>query len=85
MLMTDEEFRAEAKARGYKLIKISETENVKLLPCTCGKKSTCEIFTEGAVLRRCNGCGREAPAHKTSRGAKQNWNKMVEGRVVEDA
>lgn len=83
MPMTDEEFRAEAKARGYKLIRISETENVKLLPCTCGKKSTCEIFAAGAVFRRCNGCGLEAPAHKSSRGARLNWNKMIEGKVTE--
>ena len=81
--VSDEEFKAEAKLRGYNLIKIPE--KVKLLPCVCGSKKPecwcCSDATGHYELYVCPNCDLEAPRAKTNRKAKLNWNKMIEGEM----
>lgn len=44
--LTDEEFKAEAKRRGYNLIKIRKKEKkIQLLPCVCGNKRISHYVT----------------------------------------
>lgn len=74
--LTDEEFKAEAKRRGYNLIKIPE--KVKLLPCVCGRKRIRPYYqTGGYEFYRCD-CGLVAEKDKKSNQARLNWNKMIE-------
>lgn len=80
---TDEEFKAEAKRRGYNLIKIPE--NVKLLPCVCGNEKHHRVFImSGLQYYSCRECGLVAEDGKTERQAKLNWNKMIEEKMKED-
>ena len=81
--MDDMEFKAEAKRRGYNVIKIPE--KVKLLPCVCGrKKLECWCSVDAGVgyeLYVCPNCDLEAPKGKTNRQAKLNWNAMIEEKM----
>ena len=74
--ISDEEFKAEAKRRGYNLIKIPE--NVKLLPCICGEKQPQSWYCKGLTFYKCGNCGVASPMSKGERKAKLNWNKMIE-------
>lgn len=77
---TDEEFKAEAKRRGYNLIKIPE--NVKLLPCVCGNEKHHRVFImSGLQYYSCRECGLVAEDGKTERQTKFNWNKMIEEKM----
>lgn len=78
--ITDEEFKAEAKRRGYNLIKIPEP--VKLLPCVCGNDKHHRVFImSGLQYYSCQKCGLVAEDGKTERQAKLNWNKMIEEKM----
>lgn len=77
---TDEEFKAEAKRRGYNLIK--KPEPVKLLPCVCGRKRIGSWFTLGRMhFYKCETCGLSAAPGTNERHAKVNWNVMIEGKM----
>ena len=78
--VTDDEFKAEAKRRGYNIIKIPE--KVKLLPCVCGKKRLSLWYTQGKMqFYCCDECGlRSAPA-RSERRAKIHWNEMIEEKM----
>ena len=77
---TDEEFKVEAKRRGYNLIKIPE--KVKLLPCVCGNDKHHRVFImSGLQYYSCRKCGLVAEDGKTERQAKLNWNKMIEEKM----
>lgn len=81
--VSDEEFKVEAKRRGYNLIKIPE--KVKLLSCVCSKKNPqcwCSVDTDNKYeLYVCSNCDLEAPKAKTNRKARLNWNKMIEEKM----
>lgn len=75
--LTDEEFKVEAKRRGYNLIKIPE--KVTLLPCVCGSERCTRVFImRGQEYYACTKCGLVAKDGKSNREAKLNWNKMIE-------
>ena len=75
--LTDEEFKAEAKRRGYNLIKIPE--KVTLLPCVCGSERRTRVFImSGKEYYKCTKCGLWAKNGKSNREAKLKWNKMIE-------
>lgn len=83
--LSDEEFKAEAKRRGYNLIKIPEkVEKVKLLPCVCGrKKITCWVTVMPGQsmdfeFYKCEKCGLTANLSTNNHQARLNWNKMIE-------
>lgn len=81
--ITDEEFKAEAKRRGYRLVKISEkVKTVSLLPCVCGRKMIGRwVNPYNEVFCRCGNCGLEAESAWTDERAKLNWNKMIEEKM----
>lgn len=74
-----EELKAEAAKLGYKLVK--NQPYIKLLPCTCGENKPHEWFctgeNRGKSFYKCDNCGLSAPAAKTNRRARENWNKLV--------
>ena len=74
--ITDEEFKAEAKRRGYDLIKIPE--KVTLLPCICGSTKRSVWYESGIGFYQCVKCDTAAPGAKTDRQRKLNWNAMIE-------
>ena len=77
---TDEEFKDEAKRRGYNLIKIPE--KVKLLPCVRGNTEHRRVFImSGLQYYSCRKCGLVAEDGKSERQAKLNWNKMIEEKM----
>lgn len=79
---TDEEFKAEAKRRGYNLIKIPE--KVKLLPCVCGSERRDRVFVmRGFEYYSCANCGLVAKEGKSTKEAKLNWNAMIEEKMKE--
>lgn len=80
--LTDEEFKAEAKRRGYNLIKIPE--KVKLLPCVCGRKRITEWYHQGhKIFYACPDCDLHSDWATTRLQAKLNWNKLVEEQANE--
>lgn len=77
---TDEEFKAEARRRGYNLIK--KPEPVKLLPCVCGRKRIGSFYRQGNMYYyKCETCGLSAAPGTNERHAKVNWNVMIEGKM----
>lgn len=73
--VSNEEFEAEAKRRGYKLIK--PTQKVKLFPCPCTNKKPTEWFGAHGIFYKCDYCGvRSDPASRVSQ-AKKNWNALI--------
>lgn len=69
--ITDEEFKAEAKRRGYNLIK--KPEPVKLLPCVCGRKRIGSFYRQGNMhYYKCETCGLSAAPGTSERHAKVN-------------
>jgi hypothetical protein len=83
--LTDEEFKAEAKRRGYNLIKIRKKEKkIPLLPCVCGKKQIYNYVTVAPghstdfEFYKCNKCGFTANVSQTNHQARINWNKAIE-------
>lgn len=76
---TDEEFKAEAKRRGYNLIKIPE--KVKLLPCVCGRRRLVLWWGNHGESYACPICGSEGESGKNNRQARLNWNKMIEEKM----
>ena len=81
--VTDEEFKAEAKRRGYNLIKIPE--KVKLLPCVCGNDKHHRVFImSGLQYYSCRKCGLVAEDGKTERQARLNWNTMIEEKMKDE-
>lgn len=80
--ISDEEFKVEAKRRGYNLIKIPE--HIKLLPCVCGNAKHHRVFImRGLQYYSCQKCGLVAEEGKTERQAKLNWNKRIEEKTNE--
>lgn len=80
--MTIEELKAEAKAHGYNLVPIKNTE--KLLPCTCGSRRR-EHWQrwrgEGwNITLQCMRCGKKAGG-STEDEARHNWNEMIRGAL----
>lgn len=74
--LTDEEFKAEAKRRGYNLIKIPE--KVTLLPCVCGKKKLRTWYVPGKKqFYECPNCGLRSEPATMIRQMNLNWNKMI--------
>ena len=78
-------FRAEAKRRGYRLIKIPEKKKkLALLPCVCGRKSiTCFVTVMPGrsmdyEFYKCDKCGLTANISANNHQARLNWNKMIE-------
>lgn len=76
--MTLETLKAEAEARGYKLIPINTYE--RLLPCTCGSKRrehwsgwATDHFVYTLV---CSRCGKKVTG-LTEADARNNWNEMI--------
>ena len=85
---TDEEFKAEAKRRGYNLIKIPEkVKKVKLQPCVCGRKQiTCFVTVAPGQsmdfeFYKCDKCGLTANLSATNHQARLNWNAMIEEKM----
>ena len=83
--VTDEEFEAEAKRRGYYLQK--KSENVKFLPCICGANRRTEWWNmkEHGWSYECNRCGQTSLVGKTKKDAKLNWNRMIEEKMKDAA
>ena len=78
--MNLEELKSEAAKLGYNLVK--KQPYTKLLPCTCGEKKPSEWFyytgeNGGMRFYKCDNCELSAPAAKTSRQARENWNQLV--------
>lgn len=76
-LLTLEELKAEAKRKGYKLIK---NENIKFEPCLCG--GTQHEWWSGPKGNKvvCLRCGLESPwvpESKGNNGVKKAWNAMI--------
>lgn len=83
--LTDEEFKAEAKRRGYNLIKIRKKEKkIQLLPCVCGNKRISHYVTVAPgqstdfEFYKCDKCGFTANLSKTNHQARINWNKEID-------
>lgn len=75
--LSDEEFKVEAKRRGYNLIKIPE--KVKLLPCVCGGKKLKTWYVPGKKqFYECPNCGLRSEPATMIRQMNLNWNKMIE-------
>ena len=82
--VSDEEFKAEAKRRGYNLIKIQPY--VKLLPCVCGRKRIGSWMTQGRMkYYRCDDCGLGAAPARSDRQAKIFWNEMIEEKMKDES
>jgi hypothetical protein len=80
--ISDEEFKAEAKRRGYRLTKI--TPYVSLLPCVCGNDTiNCWVRNDHNLYYSCPSCGLASEDGKSIRGAKINWNKLIDKRIEE--
>ena len=86
MRMTLKELKAEAKKRGYKLVKDSRAP--KLSPCTCG----CKIL-EWRVSKwpdgrfyyfACKKCGKKSEYGKTQAEAAKQWNEMIKREMDDD-
>ena len=76
--MTLEELKAEAKAQGYRLIKIQPY--IRIMPCKCGTKRINHwYYSNKGEFYKCPNCGLEAPLGKNDREARKLWNQMVEG------
>ena len=78
--MNLEELKSEAEKLGYNLVK--KQPYIKLSPCTCGEKNQHEWFyytgeNRGMRFYKCDNCELSAPAAKTNRQARENWNKLV--------
>lgn len=87
--ITDNEFRAMARERGYELRK--RKEPTCMLPCpVCGKKYTRIWFALGKetrympMFRRCVHCGFEGNYAKTKTESYKTWNDAVKRYLVED-
>ena len=81
---TDEEFKAEAKRRGYNLIKIPE--KVKLLPCVCGagRRKVEQWHTVTGRYYKCDNCGLESFVGRSERKAKLLWNATIERKMKDE-
>lgn len=74
--MTLDELKIEAKARGYRLVRIPE--NIKLPPCpVCGAKRTEQWYDSIGTFRKCKICDFRGERAKTDREAKKKWNDAV--------
>lgn len=85
--ITDLQFRAMARERGYELR--TRKKPIYILPCPkCGKKRTSIWFTIGkettAMYRRCRCCGFEGDYAKTKTESYRTWNDAVKRYLVED-
>ena len=76
--MTLEELKAEAKAKGYKLIK--DEPYIRQSTCICGAKNTSMWWKGNDVCKlKCRKCGFASESWvKTQKEAKIAWNKAVE-------
>ena len=81
--ITDLQFRAMARERGYELRK--HKEPTYILPCpVCGVKRTSIWFGIGketssmSLLRRCKYCGFEGYLAKSKELSKVSWNEAVQ-------
>lgn len=79
---TDEEFKAEAKRRGYNLIKIKPRNRIKLLPCVCGRKQINHFcMMEDHHFYICPNCSLMGETADTFEGSRLNWNAMIEEKM----
>ena len=82
---TDEEFKAEAKRRGYKLIK--DPRSIKLLSCGCNNPNITGIYEPYSrplkIQYVCLNCQLEGKAYKSDYEAKKAWNAMIEEKMKE--
>lgn len=79
---SDEEFKAEAERRGYRLQK--KPEMVKFLPCVCGCKRRIRWYRyvdPTGYSYECENCGLKSEHGKTQKLAKANWNAMIEEKM----
>lgn len=81
--MTYEQLRDEAYKLGYKLVKIQPS--IHFESCICGRKYPDLWFGAGKDrFYKCPKCDRQAPAGKTEREAKMNWNEYIKEVKNED-
>lgn len=73
--MTLDELKAEAKAQGYRLVKI--TPYVKLKPCLCGRKLLETWYGPDGEFYKCPTCEHRGEAGKTNRDARIKWNESL--------
>ena len=85
---SDEQFKLEARRRGYNLIKTHEkVKTVKLSPCVCGRKQIACFVTvmPGQSMNfefyKCEKCGLTANLSQTNQQARLNWNAMIEEKM----
>ena len=77
--VTDEEFKVEAKRRGYNLIPIAK--KVIMFPCVCGRvRIACYCISGGYEFYQCK-CGLVGEKGKNNKQARLNWNKMIEEKM----
>lgn len=83
MRMTLKELKAEAKKRGYKLVKDSRAP--KFNPCTCGCKvleKWVSRWPDGNFYYLvCKKCGKKSGYGKTQAEAVKQWNEMIESEM----
>ena len=77
--ISDEEFKVEAKRRGYNISKIPE--KVALLPCICGSTKRRLWYYNGMGFYKCIKCDVASKGAKTDRQRKLNWNAMIEEKM----
>lgn len=74
--MTLDELKIEAKAQGYRLVKIPES--VRQFPCpVCGAKRTNQWYGPLGAFRKCENCDFRGYSAKTDREVKKKWNEAV--------
>lgn len=74
--MTLDELKIEAKAQGYRLVKIPES--IRLFPCpVCGAKRTEQWYDCFGTFRKCKICAFRGESAKNDREAKKKWNDAV--------
>lgn len=75
-LLSYEELKKEAAEQGYRLVKIQHYFPLLKCICGCSKRNLDEWIDIGnsTYFYQCNNCGYKAPAAKTLKQAKENWN-----------
>ena len=82
--MTLDELKAEAKRRGYSLVKRPKTE--KYLPCICVKNRLESWYAneeDWSVKLVCYHCGLSVTG-KNEKDAKRKWNEYMSGKEQND-
>lgn len=74
-MLTYEELKEEAFARGLKLIK--KQDNLTLKPCICGYRKLSRWSRNGLIFFKCENCELESRPGRDETEARKNWNKLV--------